>query len=195
MPDFDPSNWSVNWADATSGFFAIDASTYIGNVNEVFWTETGENATEGAGNPMARVTFKFPEVRVTKPKKGRPKGSNEQETVTEYGRELRSYYTFGKALGIAKAYLVGCGVATAEELEEEMSGPEIVELFNKTQGAEVAVRVQKATSQREGMGDDNGMTNNVRGVYGPDTAQYRTAASASSSSISKDNITFGGKKK
>jgi hypothetical protein len=198
MSDFDPSEFSVNWADRSdSTFYAIDGATYPFRVNNINWTKTGENSAN-PGQPMAKVTLEFPEVRTTKPKRGRPKGSTETEVVTERNRTLPQYFTFSSEFAVeqARKFLIAMEVATGDELEEKMDGPTIIKLFDATQGGEGAARVTKAPQQREGApSDENGMTNNVRQYYAKGTVQYERALAATGAGISADQVTFAGKKK
>jgi hypothetical protein len=203
MSDFDPSTFTVNWAERSdSAFYSIDAGTYVPRVERVEWKQTGESS-QNPGQPMAQVTFKFGEVRVSKPKKGAKKNPDtgsyslsDLEPVTERERELRSYFTFSSdfALEQARKFLIATGVATPEELEDQMDGPTIIRLFNETEGAELAVKVTKAPPKREGVPvDELGNSNNVREYYGKDTRQFAVASQAAGSTVDAASISFGGR--
>jgi hypothetical protein len=198
MSDFNPEEFSVNWSDRSdSTFYAIDGATYPTRVFNVTWQKTGENSAN-PGQPMAVVNLEFPEVRTTKPKRGRAKGSTETEVVAERNRQLRQYFTFSSEFAIeqARKFLIAAGVATEDELEAKMDGPTTVKLFNSTEGAELAAKVTKGPQKREGApSDDNGMTNNVREYYAKGTVQYERAASAAGATVDAAAVTFGGRKK
>lgn len=194
--------FSVDWATAeTSDFYSLDSGTYPAVASEVDSDQTtGENSAN-PGSPMVRVEFLFPEARVTKPKKGRPKGSNETEVVIEHDRRFPKYFTFSHpvSLGMAKEYLVAAGAATEDELEEQMDWAQIKELFDSTSGADVAVRMTKrppkAKEAAQARPDKFGNINNIGNIFAKDSSQYATAAAAIGNTISKDKITFGGKKR
>lgn len=198
-----PDTFSVDWATAeTSDFYSIDSGTYPAVASEVDSDQTtGENSAN-PGSPMVRVTLLFPESRVTKPKKGRAKDSNETEVVVEHDRRLTKFFTFNHpvSLGMAKEYLVATGAATEDELESgQMGWLELKELFDQTSGADVAVRVTKrppkAKEADRAQPDKFGNINNVGQIFPKDSPQYATAATAIGNTITKDKITFGGKKK
>lgn len=198
MSDFDPSNFSVNWTDRTdSEIYAIDGATYPFLVESVDWGKTGEQS-QNPGQPKATVRLSFPEVRTTKPKRGRPKGSNETEIVVERNRSLPQYFTFSSEFAVeqARKFLIAMEVAEPDELEEKMDGPEIWKLFNDTEGKRGAARVTKGLQKREGAPkDSNGMTNNVRDYYAEGSPQYERAQTAMGATIDASEVTMGGRKK
>lgn len=198
MTDVDLSNFSVNWADRSdTAFYAIDGGIYPFRVESVAWGQTGEQSKH-PGEPKVTVILSFPEVRTTKPKRGRPKGSNETEIVVERNRSLPQYFTFTSefALEQARKYLIAMEVASPDDLEEKMEGPELWRLFNDTEGKEGAARVTKAIQKREGAPkDDFNMTNNVRDYYAEGSPQYENAQTAIGATINASEVTMGGRKK
>lgn len=193
MSEFDPADFKVNWADRSdSTFYAIDSGTYLSRVERVDWKKTGENSAD-PGKPMAQVTFRFDEVRVTKP----AKGDKPAETVTERNRSLPQYFTFSKEFAIEQAhkFLIAIGAATAEELDGNMEGPEIVKRFLSTEGSELAIRLQKYQPDLEknprAQPDPEGNANRIQGYHGKGTRQYETAAAAAGSSFDSSNVSFG----
>jgi hypothetical protein len=197
MSDFDPAEFSVNWADRSdSTFYAIDSGTYPARVTNVDWRKTRETQ-----DPMAVVTFEFPEVRTSKPKKGRSPGSSEQETVTERNRQLRNYFTFQKDFAIENAwnYLIATEVTTKEELEALSEGPEVTKLFLSTEGAELAVRIQKYQPDKVknpgALVDEQDNSNNIKNFYAKGTVQYERALAATGAGIDASQVTMAKSRK
>src|SRR5215207_10502673 len=99
MADFDPATFTVTWGDRSdSNFYAIDSGTYAVKVERNEWKQTGENSAD-PGKPMAQVTFRISEARVTKP----AKGNKPAEVVTE-SRTLPQYFTFSKPFAVEQAH-------------------------------------------------------------------------------------------
>lgn len=196
MTDIDPTQFKVTWGDRSdSNFYAIDSGTYLTKVERVDWKQTGENSAN-PGSPMAQVQFRITNARVTKPARGKKPA----ETVTE-SRTLPQYFTFSSGFAIEQAhkFLIAAGVATAEELEEEMEGPEVVKRFSNTEGADLAIRVQKQRHDPEknprAIPDDEGNLNRIQGYFGKDTPQYERAASAAGTTFDASKVSFGRKRK
>jgi hypothetical protein len=199
MSNVDPSTFTVRWADRSdSSFYSIETGTYVATVAAVDWRKSRNDAD------MAVVKFSLPEVRVGKPKKGRPEGSKEQEVTTQYNRELSNFFMFDLDFQIEAAFnfLVAAGVTTEEELDSNpdlRKGTEVFKLFDKTLGAELALRVQKYAPDKDknpgALVDSEDNANRIKNFYGKETRQYEVAANATKETIDASQVSFGRKKK
>lgn len=162
MSDFDPSTWSVNFAKADTGFKSYDQGTYFFVVSDHEWGTIASGDNEG--QPRLNSSFVFEDGKYD-------------------GKAFRQNFTFGGALGIFKGFVIATGVRSAEDLDRELTGPEIMKMVDETRGKRFAGRVQKQRVKKgqEQYGDGEGYQNRMSTFYHIDSPQAQVAANAGTS--------------